>query len=251
MTAKREGLPQAAFILDIHQQAMLRQRFPALGKAEDLRLAFWGGCAAAERKLPLVFPAWLPFTSGEEDALADWEDYWGEDPLTYLRLYFERADGPGHRDILGATLGLGIDRSRLGDIFFHEEGCDLVVLGEVAAVILRELERAGRTPVKAKLLASRRELRAQAPVLDCRKLSLASLRLDNVLAAAWHLNREKAQALIGEGQVSVDGLTVVKPAAVLAEGQIIRCRGLGKARLGRQTGRSRKGRLQAELFLYM
>ena len=43
---------------------------------------------------------------------------------------------PGHRDYLGAILGLGIRREWVGDILVHEEGADIIVLEDMAEFIL-------------------------------------------------------------------------------------------------------------------
>lgn len=250
--AAASGTLESGEFLDIHQQARLRRDFGPLGKALELRLYFWGASPWAERKLPLFLPAYYDLEADEEGTLSDWPDYLEEDPLTYLRILFppQAETRPGHRDILGAVMALGLARSRMGDLFFHDEGCDIPFLGAAAEPVLRELDRAGRTPVQVRRLGSRRELQARAPVLESRTVSLASMRLDNVLAALWHLNREKAKEYIAQGLVSLDGIFAEKPAQTVEEGQIIRCRGLGKAKVGRIEGHSRKGRLLLELAVF-
>ena len=55
---------------------------------------------------------------------------------------------PGHRDYLGAILGLGIRREWVGDILVQEHGAYVFCLPSVAPALL-ELEQVGRTGVKA------------------------------------------------------------------------------------------------------
>lgn len=239
------------FFLSVHDQASLRRAWPSLGRGAGLKLYFWGGFADAERRLPVILPDFYEAEAGREAGLADWDEAWGEDPLAYLRLRFKREDGPSHRDVLGAVLGLGLDRGRLGDLCFHEDGCDLVILPEAGPLILQEMDRAGRHPVSPEKLYSRNELRARSPELREVRLSLASLRLDNAVAGLWNLPRDKAQGLLAEGRVSLDGLRQTKPAAEIKPGQIIRCRGLGKAVFEGEAGLSRKGRILSLFSLFV
>lgn len=248
--AADEGVPLAGLFADVSRQAKLRKAFPALGKKLGLTLCFWGGFPAAERRVPVVMPTLYEPETEQEGGLADWPEYLGEDPFSYARLYFTRDGGPGHRDILGAALGLGLKRERLGDICFHEEGADLVLLPEACPVVLRDFRQAGRHALRAEKLSGRGAFRGSVPVLEPRKVSVASERLDNVVAALWNLSREKAKEAITGGLVSLDGLPELRPSASVREGQILRCRGLGKARLEAFGGLSRKGRLWCEFNVF-
>lgn len=72
--------------------------------------------------------------------------------------------------------------------------------------------------------------------------SVASVRLDNVVASAFRLSRTKAADLIRQGQVFVDHMESLKPDQKLAEGTLISVRHQGRVRLVEIGGRSRKGR---------
>ena len=63
--------------------------------------------------------------------------YWAEPPQEFsiarLRAQWNgKYASLGHRDLLGALLGLGIEREMLGDILLCEDGARVFVLEEIA-----------------------------------------------------------------------------------------------------------------------
>lgn len=49
-----------------------------------------------------------------------------------------------HRDFLGAILGLGLDREKVGDLLVGDGVCDILALEEITGFLLLHLEQAGR-----------------------------------------------------------------------------------------------------------
>lgn len=210
--------------LDSHQQSVLRQVY---GKEPEVR--FHGGYPEAERVCMLCLP-----------------DYMGEpDPelFTVIRAQIAGKGGPvpGHRDYLGALTGLGIRREMTGDILVREDGADIIVLSEIAEFLLAEYGQAGRTTlsVSAMPIGDLMIPRQEPQMISD---SVASVRLDNVVASAFRLSRTKAADLIRQGQVFVDHMESLKPDQKLAEGTLISVRHQGRVRLVEIGGRSRKGR---------
>ena len=72
--------------------------------------------------------------------------------------------------------------------------------------------------------------------------TVASLRLDSVIASAFGLSRGKAAEAIGRGIVFVNHVEVTKPDFQVSEGDKLTLRGKGKACLLEVGGRSRKDR---------
>lgn len=102
----------------------------------DCTLVLHGGGAGCERRAAFFLPFYLAA-----------EDF---DPAEHLcAVHFSAPFGaPGHRDYLGAILGLGIRREWVGDILVQEHGAYVFCLPSVAPALL-ELEQVGRTGVKA------------------------------------------------------------------------------------------------------
>ena len=132
-----------------------------------------------------------------------------------------------HRDYLGAVLGLGIERSLVGDILVREHRAWLFCLSSAADMIVSSLEQVRRTTVTAEITA------ADVPELQPRyaplRVNVSSERLDAVIAAFANLSRGQADKLFAAEKVFVNGRMVTDRSARLKEGDTFSVRGFGKA----------------------
>lgn len=166
-----------------------------------------------------------------------------------LRISHRPQDMLGHRDILGAIMALGIERDTIGDIVSEEHSATVVCLPELGAYIIENLSKVGRVGVTVTHL-SLDELPQRRENLAIKTDTVASLRLDAVLRAAFDLPRAKASELIIVGKVNVDYLPCLQPAKEIQEGTLISVRGLGRAKLIEVGGLSRKDRLFIQIGVY-
>lgn len=192
------------------------------------RSIFYGGYPDAERVILLNLPDY-----------AYLED---ENPLTVIRA--AKAEGSReltHRDYLGSLVGLGIKRELLGDILVREDGADIIVMEDIVEFILMNYYKAGKT----NLSLSQHDINDL--IVPEQKTSIitdtvASLRLDSVVASAFGLSRGKASEAITRGIVFVNHIETTKPDFQVGEGDKITLRGKGKACLLEIGGKSRKDR---------
>ena len=95
------------------------------------------------------------------------------------------------------------------------------------------------------------ELRpAQAAVKTIRD-TVATPRLDAVLAAGFSLSRSKAAGYVSAGKVAVNHRECLKGDHQVEEGDVLTCRGLGKCVVKEVPGQSRKGRTMLVLERYI
>ena len=154
-----------------------------------------------------------------------------------------------HRDYLGAVLNLGVERSRTGDIIPDEKEAMIFVHNDIAELILNELTRIRHTSVKTE----------RVPLCDIRYVpryneirgTVASVRLDSLLALAFTGSRSKLSGLIEGAKVYVNGRLITSNGYQPEEGDIISVRGMGKFRYDGCTGRSRKNRLTVTVSKYI
>ena len=236
-----------ASLLDKEQACRTRNylthtRFLSLSEralcADAVRLAgasghalFWGGYEDAERGVWLFYPDYMDGDAARQAA-----------PITLLRAHKHKEDTLTHRDYLGALMGLQIDRSVVGDILVHEEGADILVLEDMADFILLHFAKAGRKQISL----TREPLAALKSAAVTQKEgsgSVASPRLDSVVALVFGLPRKEAQEKIEKGLVFVNNTPCLKPERQVDEGDRLTVRGLGRARVEEFGGTSRKGRL--------
>ena len=200
----------------------------------------FGGYQDAERKMLIYLPEYL-----EENAL--WEE---DSPCVCLRASFYQEDSPNHRDFLGALMGAGISRETVGDICVGKSSCDFFVTAEIAPYILQNFTSAGR----AKLHLEQIPLpQANIPEPEVKELkdTMASLRLDSVIASGFRIGRSLAAQYVNAGKAAIDGLPCEKPDKTVSEGAKISVRGLGKIKLHAVNGKTKKDRISVVIYRYV
>ena len=232
--SERENIMTCSNFLTPAEQMQLAQHFQ---NRADIRLQLSGGHPDCERKLALFLPDWM------EDEMLDLSD---EIKAIALKAHF---GSPGHRDYLGALLGMGIGREWLGDIWIRGEEAVVFCRPGILQHLLG-IEKVGRIAVTAR----ETPLDAVPPPEQQRQkltFSVMSPRLDAVTAGIFHLSRSEAARRIALGLVSLNYSEAEKPDQIVREGDVISLRGAGKGRLLESGGTSRKGRtfLTAERWL--
>ena len=154
-----------------------------------------------------------------------------------------------HRDYLGAILGLGIERSLVGDILVRDRRAWVFCLPAAADLLASSLNQVRRTTVTAEITS------ADIPELQPRfaplRLNIASERLDAVTAAFAGLSRGQADQLFRAEKVFVNGRAAADRSAKLKAGDILSVRGFGKAVYDGIEHETRKNRLWVILRKYV
>ena len=211
----------------------------AAASRAGVKVALWGGYEGAERCV-------AAFYAGDPPEAGDW-------PVVALRLQWNaKFANPGHRDLLGAIMGLGIEREMTGDIAmgtYRDAPCAyLFALEEVADYIAANLDSAGRASLKVSVATETPQL--IPPEGESLRLTVQQQRLDAVLAAACRLSRSEAQRLIAAGLVKLNHVPQLRPDARLSEGDLISARGYGRVKVTAFQGESRRGRQVVQVFRY-
>lgn len=253
--------------LDARQQSLLRRSFGV--RRGDIRLLYEGGYPDADRVLMIALPYYMDGESLYPDDAAGGiapgtTDGTSEcsvplpvrDLLTVIRATAPKGSSAArsgrplsHSDYLGALMGLGLKRSVIGDILVSEDGADIIVLTEIADYLMQTFGSAGRSHLSLERLPIEALLVPEQATHEVRD-TVASLRLDALLAAAFHLPRGKAADAIRQGLVFVDHLEAAKPDMPVEEGAELVIRHRGKAILSSIGGRSRKDRINVTFTKY-
>ena len=200
----------------------------------------FGGYKDAERKMLIYLPDYL-----EENAL------YGEDSsLCCVEASFFEADKLTHRDFLGALMGAGIAREAVGDICAEPGRCLFFTAAEITPYVLDNLREAGRTKLHLKQVPLR-GLTMPEPEFQEIRDTMASLRLDSVIASGFRIGRSLAAEYVHAGKVSIDDLPCEKPDKAVSEGAKISVRGLGKIRLSQIGGKTKKDRIAVTIQKYV
>lgn len=210
---------------------------------------FFGGYADAERTCLFVLPDYLTaMLDGVPERDADTMAAFLGDTLE-AAVYPLRISGSGyrvlsHRDYLGSILALGLERDALGDIALqNEHEAVIFCTAKIAEFLTEHLERVASDRVRCRPYTVDETFtdgRSYRAISD----TVASPRLDCVVAALTNLSREDAQGAIRGGLVELDFEPAEQVDLLLTPPATISVRGFGRYILRSFDGETRKGRLR-------
>ncbi|KAI4322949.1 hypothetical protein L6164_022595 [Bauhinia variegata] len=155
-----------------------------------------------------------------------------------------------HGDFLGAILGTGISREKLGDIILQgEQGAQVLVVPELVDFLMSSLGKVGNVSVscsKIPLIS----LDYEPPRTKSFKTVEASLRVDALASAGFKISRSKLVDLISNGNVRVNWTPVKTKGTTLKTGDIVSISGMGRLKIG-EINTTRKGKSAVELIRYL
>ncbi len=208
---------------------------------------YYGGFEEAERKVAFFVPK---FYDAKEEAFIDFLSENEANPLVILNIAKDKFANLTHRDYLGALMGLGIKREMIGDIIVNEDGCLLVCLASISDYICGNLKQAGRGQLKvtAHDINSFKYTQSKTETFF---VSVASMRIDCLVAAAFKMSRNTAVNNITQGFIYVNGEQILKTDYLLQQGDKLVLRGKGKTVIEEVIGESKKGRLHINIKRYI
>lgn len=245
------------------EQYDVRKHLIRRGRRETVR--FYGGFSGAERRIACLLPDYmvdlLPEESEDGEISEPEKQYLGESIAEEIAMLEIRGSGYReitHRDVLGAVLGLGLERDVIGDILLvdgdgngrEQPRVYMAVSERISPFLLSSLKKIGSDTVRVRRGSLPEDFVFQPRVRELTD-TVASNRLDCVIGALTNTSRDKAQAFIRSGLVEVDYEAAQRPDARLSPPNMISVRGHGKFRLLSIGETTRKGRLRlvAEQYL--
>lgn len=231
--------------LDLRQRSLMKSAIRM--RLQNIKAFYYGGYNDAERVCAVFVPDF--YETGSDVSENFWK-YTDENPLCLLRVTKDKFSTIGHRDCLGALMGLGLKREVIGDIIVDDETAYIVTLKKNAEYICGNLKSIGRATVEVNqcdfsCLSDRKESFTEISAF------IASERLDNFVSAAFSLSRTNSVGYIEKGLVFVNSTQIFKPDYKLTQGDKIVLRGKGKAIFLSVNGKSKKDRLHITIKKYV
>ncbi|VVB00369.1 unnamed protein product [Arabis nemorensis] len=232
VTSRREVLHT-----DFLTPPIVKESVSVLGKLADVTIVAQGGYPEAER---------CRISIGHHDVLTN-----DPDIVAALSISGNFGFQPcSHGDFLGAILGTGISREKLGDILIQEDkGAQVLIVPELVDFIVSSLDKVGNVSVtctKIPLLA----LEYEPPRTNSFKTVEASLRVDAVASAGFKISRSKLVDLISSGDVRVNWATVTKNGTTVKTGDVVSVSGKGRLKIG-EINETKKGKFAVEIIRYL
>ncbi len=189
-------------------------------RLNDIQLLTFGGYPQAERKRIAIARAEIPL---DESQVA----------LTALEISGNFLfDSATHRDFLGALLGNGLVRDKVGDVLvLGERGAQAIVVPELVDFLELNFNQVRSVPVKTRRVALE-ELKVREPKKKELTSTEASMRLDAIASAGFGMSRSKMVDLINSGDVRVNWREISSTSHALKSGDLIAIRGKGRVEIG-------------------
>lgn len=210
-----------------------------LANRADIRIRLDGGYEGAERKRAILVPDYR-----------DPEDVSSGISVLAITSNDRKFAELDHGDFLGAILGLGVKRDKVGDIHVLGDVCHVLIAEEIGDFFDLHLRQVHRVNVLTELLPLDR-LQVKEAELEERILSVASMRLDGIASDVWNLSRGKVTEPIKAGRCRVNWKVEEDPSTPLKPGDIVSLKGLGRFKVLDMEGETKKGRLRVRIGKYV
>ncbi|HEY9726176.1 MAG TPA: photosystem II S4 domain protein [Chroococcales cyanobacterium] len=213
----------------------IQQQFRRL---TEVQLLAWGGYPQAERQRLAIARSELPLDPSQVQVAAlDIAGNFLFDPAT-------------HRDFLGAILGTGLVREKIGDIIvLGERGAQAIVIPEMVEFLETQLVQVRSVPVKTRRIDFS-ELKIREPKKKEMTTVEASMRLDAIASAGFGVSRSKMTDLISGGDVRVNWKDITQASYLVKSGDLIAIRGKGRLEVG-EVAVTKKERYRVQLTRFI
>ena len=224
--------------LGLAEQSVFSNAKTAIGK---IRYTAFGGTDGTERVM-------IRF--------GDPEDFGYDEPFPISILKIEPksakfADKLTPRDFLGAILNLGIERKLIGDIVTSDNIGYVFAKDEIATYISGELIRIKHTDIKVSIISAGELPAGRLFRTDRIKIQLAGERLDAVISKVFSLSRDESLTLFKRGLVFVCGRLIENNSYTPKQDDVISVRGFGRFIYRGVSSLSKKGKLNADIDIYV
>ncbi len=248
--ARATGDIVSTSFLNPREQYFLAEYIRMRGLSE--RAVFFGGAKGAQRKKLFALPEYICAIADGGSIVEMAKSYLGEDAFDICTL---KVAGGGfrdfsHRDYLGGILSLGLDRGVIGDIVPIDDFSAYIFASNSAAHFLTEgdfYETGGIRIAHDKVKISRAKLPEDFVITQKYKDitdTVASERIDCIVASLCNLSRESAKERIVAGDVEHNYDTAAEISAAVNAGDHISVRGVGKFLVVSVADPTKKGRLR-------
>ncbi len=227
----REQIEHTDF-LDMYQVSLV-ENFLRKMKFENYKL--YGGYEEAERRVLIIYPE-----KYDEKMLEKNE----RKMIKIVRVVLpeEEKGKYSHRNYLGGIVKLGFKREKVGDIVVNERGADIITVQDFADILKQQLPSLTRFENSSIIIEEIQNLQKREIQVEQVKIIVPSLRLDNFVSDLARTSRSKANQIIDQERVFINGKNETKASKQLKLNDVITIRGKGRFVIKEFAGTTRSGR---------
>ena len=218
--------------LTLYQREIIQKE---LNKIKFKNYLFFGGYDEAESKILIIYPEKLT-----EDIIKN--NLKDLIKAVKIELPKELEDKYNHRDYLGIVMQAGLKRDRIGDIIVHSDKAYIFVLDENAEYIKETLKQFSRFNKANIEIIEYKDIEIKEPEFEEMRITVSSLRLDNLVSEIVKISRSKAEELLKNEKVFLNSKMESKPTISVSKNDILAIRGFGKYVIWEFLGSNKKGK---------
>lgn len=231
---------QVADFFDLAKQELI-VKFLKLQRQENYLL--FGGFEEAERKTIVFYPEKMKsLIMDNKINFNEWIK------IIKITLPNENKGKYEHKNYLGALIKLGIKREKIGDIIVDENGADIIVSKDIFEFLilnLKDLTRFQKSKIEEIDFGSLRQCNIEKQII---KITVSSMRLDNIIAELARCSRSKALEILMQERVFVNYELITKQTKEVKVEDKITIRGKGRFVIKEILGNTKKGRFVIEVL---
>ncbi|KAL3162406.1 hypothetical protein ABBQ32_010077 [Trebouxia sp. C0010 RCD-2024] len=237
--AERAETTWSTVFTDFYTPPVVADAVQALKLVPDILPTPWGGYDMAERKRIRLSRTDMPEDPAAEAA--------GVSALQVKGNFI--FDSANHRDFLGACLGTGIERSKVGDILVQgEQGASILVAPDMVSHLEMNLTSVRSVPVSTRQIELSALSIREAKVQELKSVE-ASLRLDAIASAGFRTSRSKVVDMVKAGDIRLNWKEA-KSSSLVKAGDIISCAGKGRCEV-KAVEMTKKERYAVQMLRYV
>lgn len=154
-----------------------------------------------------------------------------------------------HSNYLGSLMSLGIERSKIGDIYVNDNYADVICQAELSDTIIYNLDQVGRNKVTVEKI-NIDEVSFKEPNYILLSINVSSMRLDNIVKSLINKSRDISADLIRSGDVRVNFVPEEKSSYLLKKSDLISIRRYGRFLIFNENGNTKSGKIKLEIKHY-
>ena len=172
------------------------------------------------------------------------------DYISCIKINIKKGQKLQHRDYMGAIYSMGIKKECIGDIFVYEDFSACVFcMPNIAEYLKYNLYKIGRYDVEIEII-NIGDVKLPSHIFETIEISVPSNRLDNIASESSKISRTKIVDKISEKEIFVNYEVAKDKSQTLNEKDIFSIRGVGKFKIDKYIGKSKKGNLIFEVKKY-
>lgn len=228
-----KNYPKYSYFLDEHQICLAKH---TLQELKCKNYDFYGSDKNYQRLMLCVYPDYL-----DKDNL-DW-------PIKFLRFSYNKNYKLSHKDFLGALMSLQIKRELIGDIKVSDGIAEILVHQNCCDFIINNINKVGNVGVLINIVDNL-TIDTELKFKDISG-TIASFRIDNIVALLTKLSRSKAVEIIKSSRVNINYKEILNPSCVVNFGDVVTIRGYGKYIITDRVNETKKGRYYVTIQKYI